>query len=1067
MRLILGPAGSGKGRYTTEELKKTVESGKQAMLIVPEQSSFSFEKRLFFLLGAKASAQVTVKSFSRLSDDLLREQGGGAKIRVNDASRVALVRRAVAAAKDSIAYYRRNKNDVAFFGMAAGVINELKNAGVSPEQLQLFSETAPTALSKAKMSELSLIYASYEALLENRYQDGADHLTAAAKAAKKSDMFKDKTVFIDGFTGFTEPEILLLGRMLDDADDVVVTMLGDTLNWDGSELFYPVRQNALRLVELARDLGRKANVLTLSKQGGVAGIAAMENFLSNKNFEVNTQGVYRIEAEDLYDEIERVAAEIVELVRSEGYRFSDIAVIARDIERYRAAIRRTFRLYDIPYFADWTENQSFSSAAVFIKAALALLDDLSPENLLALLKTSLTSLSELEISSFENYVYVWNVDRDGLLLPFKNDPDGFSEEMRSHAVEKLAEAERVRETAVEWAAAFAAGAKHKKADRIIKEIYKLMERSGAVETLNRRGEAKTAFSLLEQLYHILGDEEIAPEAILEIADVLFYETSAGEIPEAIEQVQVGAADRIRTNNPRAVFVVGLNEGVFPRQEFDLPLLSFSERDYLCEEGANLARSFDNLVRMEELHFYNALTTADERLYISFPKTSVSGDLLEPTAKIAEYLALFSLPVQPTANDRFAKIVNNKTAKRAYLEIEDLKIDIRASGLFDFCDTVDAAKERPHYQLRDEPLLEKTVPKSLYLSPSQVETFERCRFHYFLHYTTRIDPIQPAEMSPLQAGNFIHAVMEYVFKKTNGDLKDSALYELHRLSDEAAGIYIDSILKEGVRASSRMQYQITRLKSQARRLIGYLQKEQQQSDFRPVDFELSIGDAGDIPPRKILAPDGTEIYVGGKIDRVDIADIDGARYVRVVDYKTGIKEFSLDDVYYGLNIQMLLYLFSVTENGGARYGDTLPAGVLYMPSDPRLPRLDDGGAVGKTYRMDGLLLDDPKVAAAMEQEVAGVFIPVRAKKDGELSGAGKLADLAAMGRIRQHIDGTIAEMAASLREGDIDALPTFKGDEAPCNYCPYIAVCRLDRIGEGREIQKGIGKLFSEGGDADD
>ena len=1071
MRLILGRAGSGKNRFVMDEIKNAASEECRSILLVPEQSSFSYEKRLFFMLGPIRAAFVNVRSFSRLADDILRAAGETSKERLTDAARVVLVRRTLDALSGNITFFRRKSVDSGFCKTMADVIKEFKNAAVTPELLISLAEHTPSRLTSIKLHEMSLIFNEYESLLRNRYEDESDHLSAAADAVSEGYSFSGIKVYIDGFTGFTEPEYRMIENLAAVSGEVIITLLGDENNSDDTGPFSHVRKSAIRLMDIFRQsTGKEPCVVYLAGNKGMSrGISALEKFLAYGKPDTSTDGVFTICAENPYDEVEKAAAEITELVRNSGYRYSDISVITRDIERYRTVIKRVFRLFDIPYFPDWTRNESFSAPAAFIRASLSLLADMNTENLLALLKTTLTSLSETEISAFENYLYIWDIsDKSELTAPFFRDPDGFSESSQKISETKLRQIEDTRLTVIGWVSEFIKKTENQNADVVMREIYFLMKRCGAAAALAERGESQRAFSLLEQLHHILSGDRLHPSDIADVAEVLFSETRVGDIPDTLEQVQVGAADRIRTNDPKVVFVIGLCEGLFPRNDFELPLLSLSERDFINENGGRLSRCFDYLSAMEELHFYNALTCASERVYLGFPVESVMGELFEKPGKLSEYIEIFSPSSSPAEDIRFSHIVNQATAKKACLEDKFVKTEILNSDFFNLAERIKTAENIPEYRLSHS-LLQKNFDGSIIFSPTQIENYMNCGFSYFLRYILLIKPIEQAKMSPLQSGSFIHAVIEDVFSKTKGNLTEVTDSQLRSLCDEASDKYINELFRESVRMPARTEYQISRLKKQAVRLAVYLSKEQRQSFFITTDVELPIGSRNGIEPRALMLPTGETVSVSGRIDRVDVAEINGSKYIRILDYKTGIKSFSLDDVFYGLNTQMLIYLFTLIENGASRYGENLiPAGVLYMPSDPPLPGIEEEkGPVRDAYRMDGLVLRDVNVVRAMEDEGNGRYIPVSIGKSGNLSPPGKLVDLAQMDRIKNHIDRIILDMTASLDKGDISALPTVTGDVSCCGYCPYTAVCRRDRLVSECKVEKGIGIRSFKGGDTDD
>ena len=1067
MRLIFGRAGTGKNRFVFDEIQATAKQNHQICIIVPEQTLFSIEKRLFLQLGSERFSYVSVLSFSAVANRILKSTGKANLLRLNDAAKVTLIRRAIGTLGDEISFYHNKKNQIEFHILVSSVIDECKEALTTPDRIEELSRNASVTSTAQKLHELAIIYRRYEELLTDRYEDDASRLSEASLVLAESGLLTNKTIYIDGFTGFSGPEYNLIKAMASVAKEVVVTLLGDKES-SNNDVFEPVRKTEKRLREALGDYELQTIYIPTEKSFLAPGIAAIERFLlTGVSEKTDLEGIYLIKEKGPYDELTRVAAEIVDLVRNYNYRYSEIAIIARNIESYRSVVERTFRLYDIPYFPDWTRNESYSSTASFIRAALRLKEDPIAENMLALAKTSLTSLSTGDIAEFENYIYVWNLNRSRIQNTFANNPDGFQEGMTEQNKQRLHIAEQTRLTLLGWVNQFIDSSKDVAASEIIRQIYLLMINTGAITRLTEDKEARNAIDLLEQLYHILGDEYLEASEIISISEVLFGQTYIGRIPPMIEQVQVGAANRIRTNQPKVVFVLGLLEGVFPLTNFEFEMFSHKEREYMLENGVELINSFENLLQLEQLYFYNALTSASERVYLSIPKQSTSGDNLEPTGNITSFLEINDLPMALTTENRYSTIVNEATARAAYLTNSILASDIHRSGLFDFCDYLDSISKQPSYSLENMQLIGGVLPKQITLSPSSIETFMNCRFRYFLRYMARIIPIKPVEMSYITAGNYIHFVMEQIFQKTQGDLLSYDMNQIDSYCTQASLEFIDIYLSDVLDDSNQIRYQLSRLKAQAMRLVQYLRNEQQFTDFKPVDFELSITKDGKIIPRELTTDDGTSISVVGKVDRVDVAEIDSKRYIRVVDYKTGVKAFSLDDVAYGLNMQMLIYLFSVTDNVSNPYGKTIPAGVLYIPSDPPIRNIEEGiDRVREAYRMDGMLLKEDDVLEAMEHTGEGVYIPALKKGDGYSIPADKKASSQEMDMIKTHIDRLIIGMVEDLKSGNISAIPTIKNKKSPCDYCDYTSVCRNDRIDEYKEIVKGAHSIFT-GGNEDD
>jgi len=363
---------------------------------------------------------------------------------------------------------------------------------------------------------------------------------------------------------------------------------------------------------------------------------------------------------------------------------------------------------------------------------------------------------------------------------------------------------------------------------------------------------------------------------------------------------------------------------------------------------------------------------------------------------------------------------------------------------------DMAARPPDYKLLDS---DGILGGPLVLSASRIEAFQRCHFRYYMRYMLGIEPLRRAEISPAEAGNFVHAVLENTLRQMGDRLNEADEKAVEDCVGQLADDYLREVLGPLALSDARVRYLVRRLRRQCVRLVLQIQKEQRQGLFQSADYELTISPSGDIPPLQLRTADGQQVSVDGKVDRVDVYERQGQTYIRIIDYKTGHQSFRLRDVFYGLSIQMLMYLFILVRNGQDRYPQPQPAGVLYLPSDPTLPTEaeDLGRTIDRAYRMDGLVIDDAEIIRAMERDIGGLFIPVTQKKDGSFS-ADKVASSERLGRIASHIDKTITDMAQALYDGNIEALPIEKDGTVACDYCDYAVVCRSDRI-TGRRIVK--------------
>ena len=1068
LTIAAGRAGTGKTEYCIKKAAELAQNGGQVTIVVPEQSSYACERAIAQQLGGEGMVNISVRSFKRLCSDIFDIMGGGARRRVSEAHKHALVRLALVQMGDSVKFYRRCRGDHAFFELVAGAADELANAGLSPQKLEAAAQQAKTDVSRAKLCELAKIISHYRALLDAVGRDEAGELETAARLCAEGHCFAGQTVIFDGFSGFTEPEFALITALISNCN-VICTLCLDRQK--DSDIFKTESHTARRLEAAASKMCASEPVklwLETPHRYKSAGLIAVERVLCGREDSGERNGVFSFAADSVANEAETVAAEISLLVRERGYRFADIAVLTRNMQSYRAALEGSFERFGIPYFTDEADNLLHAAATRFIICALDITRSFTTEKLLALLKTGLFELNSEQISALENYAFVHSIEGDRWFAPFEDNPEGFGKPSDS-ARELLAAIEGARAEIMRPLGEFVKKTAGLKGSALVREVYSLMGSCGALTKLETGGDKSTregsaAVLCLEQLFDICAEQQLSASELMDLMRTLARSTPLSDIPPTLEQVTIAQADRARLDKPRVVFVVGAADGAFPIETFESPLLTQSERELLGDFGVRMGRDIDRAAEMERVYLYRALTAASDRLYISYAKRTSSGGA-EPTA-VLKALNNYAACAQPESDgETLSRAVNTRTAVREYLRCRENLDDLSAAALAAALPAqetarADAACETTRYKINNIELMHRVLGNSMNISATRIEAFEKCRFAYFLEYVMKIRPLKKAEMNPLEAGSFIHFIAEYAVKHIK-DISTVSDDELSAVADEAADEYLAQRIGLAViDKNARLKYIVKRLKAQGRRLLIAIRAWFAQSDFRPADCELEIGSDKNIKPLELVTPNGEKISIVGKIDRVDTCEINGQKYISVVDYKTGTKKFSLEDVYNGLDLQMLIYLFTLCENGKARYGDVLPAAVLYTPGDPAA--LNDDKSV-KPYRMDGLVLDDAEVVRALESKGNGVFLPVTlSAKSGTPTdkGANKLASLARLGNIRRHIEKTVIDMASALYNGGIEANPLQEdGDRESCDYCGYSAICRRDRNAAPREKVKPEKSVF--------
>ncbi len=1078
LHLILGIAGTGKTTQLHEKIQACVENGGKAILIVPEQYSFESEKALYRRLGAQRALAVEVLSFTRLCDRIFRELGGLAGVYMDDTAKYLLMSVALGELGGGLHAYRKNSGSAAFVSSMCETVSELKTAGASPELLRQAAKQTSDSGFADKLEDIALIFETYQAIIDRGYSDPDDSLARACKKLEGAPFFSEYEVFIDGFMAFMGGEWKLLEQILAQSSHVWVTLTCQSLAENSKTgVFSAPTRTANRLVELARRAGSHVAAPVVLQQPyrfqnpALAHLAQDFPKLRHTAYEQETQGVACIQCEDPYDELEYIAAQISALVR-QGWRYRDFALIGRSLERYLVPLQTVFARYDIPFFTDLRADvQVYPLVSGLLAALEAVRSGFDTTQMLMLAKNCITGIDRIEAAMLENYVFVWGVSGKGWTQEFVNHPEGMVEQFTAQQTEKLAQINAVRTKLVQPLERLKNGLRNCDGKGFALAIFQYLEQCGAAENLQASAQempdelakpfletGAQVWDLLIGLLDVFGGALAGVRQPLQRLIDLFRLSVAtadiGELPQTLDQVIVGTADRIRPNEPRGVFVIGLNEGEFPLWGSTGGIFSAIERDRLKEQGVDLLRTPEQSALFERYFVYFALTQSSERLWMSYPQKTTAGAALAPSSAMEQAAFILGIDTSSTASlPALERVSNRKTAfdllTRGWRDSSKTQAVLRAY----FAQTSPQWMEQLEtfcgvrsFRLRDRQNARALFGGQMRISPSRVEEYYNCPFSYFCRSGLKLKPRRRAEFNPMESGSIIHLVLEKVVRQYGGK-------GLAAVPDEQLRAEISHIIQQDLSAKitdfegmpARFKFLFGRLVNTTFRLVRRLALEFAQSEFEPVAFELPIEMDAQVQPLELYAANGTRVIVEGVVDRVDVLNRGGQRFVRVVDYKSGRKLFNLSDVYYGLNLQMLIYLFSICEMPAPP--DRIPAGVLYMPAKDSIISAERSASEDEIYKeqlkklkMNGILLEDYEVLSAMEPGLAGVFIPVKTKKDGSFSAASSLATLAQMGYIQRKVEQLLTGLADALYEGRIDAVPAEHQGMGPCGWCDYHSIC---------------------------
>lgn len=1102
LQLILGRSGSGKTHTVLSSLRQRVQAGEaeRCLLLVPEQYSFETERALLDSVGPQAASSVKVYSFTRLAEMVSRECGGTAGRRMDDASRTLLMSQALWTVGDELHIFRRHLGDPAQVQSMLAMAQECKQCAISPSRLEETAATLPEGTLRQKARELSLVYGAYEALAAQSYLDPLDALTTLARQLPDSRLLRGVHVYVDGFKGFTEQELEVLQRLLVKADTVTVTLCTDTLQEDaaGCALFATATHTANQLIRLAREQGTPVaaiRYLTENHRHMSPALRALESGVFRPDavpFEGEAAEVTVTACGDVYAECTYIARALRRYLR-EGGRARDAAVVARNLNEYDGVLDTALEQAGVPYYWDRRDNLVTDALTTVVLSALRVVTGgWETGEVLRLLKTGLLGFSSHSIALLENYAYQWRIQGTRWREAWRDNPEGLSVKADERTertlyylnllrrrvagpLERLQQALAGKPTGEEFARAVYRYLTAAQVDRMVRLQVRRLDACGEAALAERMARLWDVVIGLLDTFAAAGRTRQSAAQWSELLRLVAGTADLGEIPQGIDAVQVGQADRLRFSAPKLVCVLGANEGVFPAAPTANGMLTDGERRELIARGLPLADASDRQTAEERFYAYMALCAPSERLVVTYPTGNAAGETLLPSVLVETVRRLLPGHVdgteeRPDGTDIEAQADALRRLSEHWRENSPLSATLKAvfAGREETADrlrSIGRAADREPLRFADPQAARRFFGDDLRLSPSRVEQYHLCRFAYFCRYGLKAKVRKPADLDAAESGTLAHFVMERQLPLYTAQGFDTVTRN-QAFADAAAAVddYVETYMGGKSGKSDRFLFLLGRLSRTCGSLLWQVVRELRQSRFVPVDYELKIGlpdETGSrdntVPAVVLTLPDGARVQVQGVVDRVDVYQTGGVCYVRVVDYKTGSKEFKLRDVVEGLNLQMLIYILSIWRNGGPRYGTVLPAGLLYLPAKLPVVRVEEPGqeeALEKrqtaVMRMNGLLLDNPEILRAMEADAAGVFIPAKLTPRGETDSRSSVATLAQFGQLQTRVERLLCRMAQTLRDGDIAAVPTG-GEVDGCRYCPYRAVCGHEEGDEIREI----------------
>lgn len=1093
IHFIYGPAGSGKTSTLLKYLESDVKRGKNAFFIVPEQETVAVERAVTSLIPPKDQLRVEVLNFSRLCNRIFRTFGGLSYNFATAPQKSLIMWNTLRELSPMLEEYRASdESDFSLTKKMLSATQELKAYCISPEKLDRVCDKLEKDSSLyGKLRDISLVYSAYTNQLGEYFTDSSDDISKAIEILKENNFFGGTSVYLDSFAGFTKQELQLINRMGKLCDELYIALPLPTPN-DASIHLEGLRNTVLQHKKHLDKCDYDEIYLTDIHKTRSDELKYLQknvwNFEAPSFAGENEGSLLVFDCETPYSESEIVASEICRELQG-GARYGDIAIILRDAEKHRGILDTTLEKYNIPFFMSEKTDLMEKSLSKFIFSALKVKEtNWKGSSVIAHLKSGFSDIDPFDVDIFEDYVSTWSINGSKFFSEkWTMNPDGYSSKITARGERILGVANSVKERlftslSVYFARLDASSCVKEmcqatiqflKDSKITEKVRESCSRHLAAGNKKAADEDMKLYSLtlniLYDLSTVLGEKEFTLEEFSAALLLMFSESDIGTIPTSADEVLIGSASMLRAGKIKTAIVMGLNEGEFPASVKDNGIFTDSDKELL--ESLDVSLSADTSVKTsEELFFvYRAFSTPTEKLILTSSALSSDGSNQRKSIALERVRKLFPSirAIKESSLSPLDRVWNYDVAREIYPQLKQYKNSDKLKAVI--CE--DGSK--PSFVSSDDiPLSKKNctvspeIVKTLFgerlsLTQSRLEKYVLCGFDYYCSYVLGLRESKKAVFQLNDIGTFIHYILEMFMKEIT---KDGVLNlsltneEIDKILKKTVTDYLFELLGEDYALSNRTKHLFIRLNKLSFMIAKSLINEFKASDFVPSYFELKVGMGdGGIRALEFELKDGSRVSLRGIADRVDTYKKDGNVYIRVVDYKTGSKEFSFDDLKEGLNTQLLIYLFSIckaqgeekkAELGCDEGGRLIPAGIQYLSSNApvlSLDRLCEGDEIEKLiqneFARSGLLTDDAEVLRAINHDLDPKIVSkLKESDDGVLIGKSLVSE-EGFEDIFNMLSETIVRVAESLRDGRADAIPLRKGENAPCRYCKMKAVCR--------------------------
>ena len=1112
LRFCFGPSGSGKSHRIYEEIMQRAaeEPGRNFLIIVPDQFTMQTQKDLVMRSDRDGILNIDVLSFGRLSHRILEEVGTKEMPVLDDTGKSLVLQKVAADLKEQLPAMGSLLHKQGYIHEVKSAISEFMQYGISTQDMdKLITSAQKRGALAMKLKDLKTLYRGFQEYIRDHFITTEETLDVLRRSLSKSKILKDSVVVFDGFTGFTPIQNRLIQELMRVCAETIVTVtIGvgeDPYKMDGEQkLFHLSKKTVADLEKLAAEaeVERGEDLFVKGGPNRFAKAPALHYLEQNlfryqyEPYAGEQQEIHMFEALSPREEVHQTALYIRHLIREQGMSYRDIAVVIGDLEGYASYVETEFGQLEIPCFLDRTRGIVLNPMIEYIKSALQLyIKDFSYDTVFHFLRSGMADISREEIDELENYVIRTGArgyrTYSRLFTRRTEELQGNAEGSEQAEEKTMERLNRIRQQFMDAVEILHMGSQEKAGD-YVSHLYDFLEQNQVQQKLlnyqqqfEKEGDLSRAreyaqiyrlvMDLLDQVYELLGEEEISRQEFADILEAGFGEITVGTIPQNVDRIVVGDMERTRLKQVKVLFFLGVNDGNIPKNASKGGIISDMDREFLIESGTEMAPSPRQQMYIQRLYLYLNMTKPSEQLYLSYAKVNSEGKGIRPSYLIDTVRKLFpAMSVEyPQNRSRLEQIEGRQEGAR-YLaeelreyvegtlpeeERQDFYLMYRAYE-------ADAAGRdlltRAAFRRYRESGLSRIVARALYgqqleNSVSRLETYAACACRHFLQYGLSLQEREEFGFEASDMGTVYHAVLENFAGKlaesnlTWWDFTENFAAKAVKESVEAyAATYGETVLY----SSARNEYAITRMSRILTRTVLTLQKHLKQGSFQPDDYELSFRFAEDLDSIHVDLSEDEKMHLQGRIDRIDVSEDAEHVYVKVIDYKSGNRKFDLAALYYGLQLQLVVYMNAAMEMESRKHPDKeiVPAALLYYHiDDPTIEtpvELTDeqiNEQILAKLRMNGVVNSDPEVVERLDRYMQdkSVVIPVEKKKDGSFSARSGVLSREEMQLISSYVDAKIRSIGREILDGKIAANPYEKGNEEACTYCAYKKVCGFD------------------------